>query len=181
MPRKFSPPPRVRDPDMHHGTCVTHVPWCKPGFLTSSFLTSRWLEKRSRHYRRMRNRQFYVSGKRPIGFIAVLRGFMWSMWHLASEFLHCHWVSRMITQVPRKFLWRIWVKSIGIIPQRNAMTRQIWAWFLRRLTVYDIAMSLGTLLLKWFNFNSSIDKSLYPVWGVGLNYLSFPKLQRCNT
>ena len=22
----FSPPPRVSDPDMHHGTCVTHVP-----------------------------------------------------------------------------------------------------------------------------------------------------------
>ena len=22
----FSPPPWVSDPDMHHGTCVTHVP-----------------------------------------------------------------------------------------------------------------------------------------------------------
>ena len=26
MPGTFSPPPRVIDPDMHHGTCVTHVP-----------------------------------------------------------------------------------------------------------------------------------------------------------
>ena len=26
MPETFSPPPRVSDPDMHHGTCVTHVP-----------------------------------------------------------------------------------------------------------------------------------------------------------
>ena len=26
MPGTFSPPPRVGDPDMHHGTCVTHVP-----------------------------------------------------------------------------------------------------------------------------------------------------------
>ena len=26
MPGTFSPPPQVRDPDMHHGTCVTHVP-----------------------------------------------------------------------------------------------------------------------------------------------------------
>ena len=24
----------VSDPDMHHGTCVTHVPWCMPGSLT---------------------------------------------------------------------------------------------------------------------------------------------------
>ena len=26
MPGTFSPPPRVSDPDMYHGTCVTHVP-----------------------------------------------------------------------------------------------------------------------------------------------------------
>ena len=25
MPGTFSSPPRVSDPDMHHGTCVTHV------------------------------------------------------------------------------------------------------------------------------------------------------------
>ena len=37
----FTPPPRVSDPDMHHGTCVTHVPWCMPGSLTRGFLWSR--------------------------------------------------------------------------------------------------------------------------------------------
>ena len=26
--------PLVSDPGMHHGTCVTHVPWCLPGSLT---------------------------------------------------------------------------------------------------------------------------------------------------
>ena len=26
MPGTFSPSPQVNDPDMHHGTCVTHVP-----------------------------------------------------------------------------------------------------------------------------------------------------------
>ena len=41
MPGTFSPPPRVSDPDMHHGTCVTHVPWCMPGSLTIGFLW-RW-------------------------------------------------------------------------------------------------------------------------------------------
>ena len=59
-----SPPPRVSDPNMHHGTCVTHEPWCMPGSLTSGFLWSQWLVKRSRYSRRMRNPQFYVSGKR---------------------------------------------------------------------------------------------------------------------
>ena len=34
--------------------------------LTSGFLWSRWRDKRSRHSRRMRNPQFYVSGKRPM-------------------------------------------------------------------------------------------------------------------
>ena len=41
MPGTFSPPPQVSDPDMHHGTCVTHMPWCMPGSLTSSFLWNR--------------------------------------------------------------------------------------------------------------------------------------------
>ena len=45
MPGTFPPPPRVSDPDMHHGTCVTHVLWFMPGSLTSVFLWSRRREK----------------------------------------------------------------------------------------------------------------------------------------
>ena len=41
MPGTFSSPAQVSDPDMHYGTCVTHVPWCMPGSLTSGFLWSR--------------------------------------------------------------------------------------------------------------------------------------------
>ena len=41
MPGTFSPSPHVSDPDMHHGTCVTHVPWCMPGSLTSGFIWNR--------------------------------------------------------------------------------------------------------------------------------------------
>ena len=55
MPGTFSPPPRVSDPDMYHGTCVTHVPRCMPESLTRGFLWNRWRGKRSRHSRRMRN------------------------------------------------------------------------------------------------------------------------------
>ena len=66
MPRTFSPPLWVSDLDMHHGTCVVHVPRCVPGSLTRGFLWSRWRGKRSRHTRRMHNPQFYVSGKRPM-------------------------------------------------------------------------------------------------------------------
>ena len=65
-PGRFSPPMRISDPDMHHGTCVTHMPWCMPGSLTSGFIWSRWRGKRSRHSRRMRNQQFCVFCKRPM-------------------------------------------------------------------------------------------------------------------
>ena len=41
MPGTFSPPPRVSDPEMHHDT--------------------------TRHSRRMRNPEFYVSDKTPMG------------------------------------------------------------------------------------------------------------------
>ena len=62
--------PPVSDPGMHHGTCVTHVPWCMSGSLNP-----RWRGKRSRHSRRMRNPQFYVSGKRPMTSPAVLNSY----------------------------------------------------------------------------------------------------------
>ena len=66
MSGTFSPPLRVRYPDMYYSTCMTHLPWCMPGSLTSGFLWSRWWGKRSRHSRRRCKQQFYVSGKRPI-------------------------------------------------------------------------------------------------------------------
>ena len=56
----FSPPLWVSDPDMHLGTCVTHVPWCMPGSLISGFLWSQWRGKRSQYYK------FYLSDKRPM-------------------------------------------------------------------------------------------------------------------
>ena len=45
--------PLVSDPGMHHGTCVTHVPWCMSGSLTRG-----GGEKGSRHSRCMHTRKF---------------------------------------------------------------------------------------------------------------------------
>ena len=67
MPGTFSPPLWVSDPDVHHGTCVTHVTWCISGVLWI-----RWRGKPSRHSRRMRNAQFYVSGKRSMETLSSL-------------------------------------------------------------------------------------------------------------
>ena len=71
MPGTFSPLPRLSYPDMHHGACVTHVPWCMPGSLNSGFLWRWWRGKRSRHSRRMRNKQYCVSGKRFITHLSI--------------------------------------------------------------------------------------------------------------
>ena len=67
MPGTFSPSPQVSDPDMHHGTCVTHVPWCMPGSLTSGFLWNRRRGEMFPAFPAHAHLQFYVSGKRPMG------------------------------------------------------------------------------------------------------------------
>ena len=74
MPGTFSPPPWINDPGMHHGTCVTHVPWCMPGSLVSGFLWSRLRGKRSRHSRRMRNPHFTY----------LARGPCWTFWPMMN-------------------------------------------------------------------------------------------------
>ena len=67
MPGMFSPPTRVSDPAMHHGTCVTHVPWCMPGSLTSGFIWSRWRKKTTFPAFAVHVQpKFYISGKRPM-------------------------------------------------------------------------------------------------------------------
>ena len=58
--RQFQRKPLVSDPGMHHGTCVTHVPWCMSGSLTCGDGG-----KRSRHSRRMRTRNFAYLARGP--------------------------------------------------------------------------------------------------------------------
>ena len=65
MPGTFIPPLWVSYPDLHLGTCVTHLPWCIPGSLTIDFLWGRWWRKRSRHPRRLRNPQFKYLTRSP--------------------------------------------------------------------------------------------------------------------
>ena len=93
MPGTFSPLPRVNDPGKHHGTCVTHAPWCMPGSLTSDFLWGRSHGEGSRHSRRMRNPQFYVSGKRPMGPWPPFRKRYFQMYFNEWKVLHFYWKS----------------------------------------------------------------------------------------
>ena len=65
-----SPPPKASDPDMHHGTCVTHAPWCMTGSLTSGFL---WSPRR---------------GKTFLAFPAHVQPAMLHIWQEAHEHLY---------------------------------------------------------------------------------------------
>ena len=109
MPGTFSPPPWVSNPDMDHGTCVTHVPWCMPGSLISHFLSNRRRGNRLWHIRRMHNTQFYVSGKRPITLVKVGSKVCLPMvWFRAvariattAKSSLLTWVFRCLSRVPR--------------------------------------------------------------------------------
>ena len=93
---------------MRHGTCVTHVPWCMPGSLISGFLWSCWRGKRSRRSRRMRNPQFYVSGKSPM-FIQVQ--VLWAALPLNRGQTFCNMVEiTVIKRIDRapSFMIEIW-------------------------------------------------------------------------
>ena len=97
----FSPPPRVSDPDMHHGTCVKHVPWCMPGSRNIFFLWSRWRGKRSCHSRHMRNAQFYVSDKRSMNLYIPNH----SITQLITNPVHNSWDIPMILSI------HLWLKA----------------------------------------------------------------------
>ena len=107
-----SPPPRVSNPDMHHDTSVTHVPWCTPGSLTKSSIWSRWRGKRSRHSQRMHIPHFCVSGKRPM--VSIFYRIYWIprcpySWHIAiiicltmvaiNKELHVYSLSSILSRV----------------------------------------------------------------------------------
>ena len=75
MPGTFSPSPQVSDLGMHHGTCVTHVPWCMPGSLTNGFLWNRRRGKTFPAFPAHARPQFCISGKRPMHWQSLLNNF----------------------------------------------------------------------------------------------------------
>ena len=85
---------------MHHGACLTHVPWCIPRSLNNG----QWWGNHSRHSRRMQNPLFYVSGKRPIGWWLYLDC------HLAHS---VYWLQvHKIKAIPSPKLWPSNVRCI---------------------------------------------------------------------
>ena len=112
---------RVSDPDMHHGTYVTHEPWCMLVSLTSGFLWSWW---RGRHSCRMRIPQSYASGKGPMEFSLIYQGDFWciSLWFIKRS-SQCNL---------KRYLWWlfcVWNDSFGLkYAESTAGYLSHWAW-----------------------------------------------------
>ena len=135
---RFPRPPRVIDPDMHHGTCVKHVPWCMSGSITSGFVWSRWWGKRSRHSRRMRNPQFYISGKRPMKWSVVCPSIhLFNQlarqalgWGLLSQFPPFHYFPNFsaLSKHTLDIEYHVYIWQVATQPSCGD-TCQIWMWF----------------------------------------------------
>ena len=113
--------PLVSDPGMHQGTCGTHVPWCMSGSLNHGGGGNR-----SRHSRRMRNSQFYVSGKRPIGYHLYIK----TLWprqnghHFPDDIFKCIFLNENVW-----ILIKISLKCVPEDPINNIPALvQIMAW-----------------------------------------------------
>ena len=130
---------------------VTHVPWCMPGSLTHGFLCRRWRGKRSRHSQRMRNPQFYVSGKWPIAFLSSFeRGaklnnsgliFTWS-----KSFDYAFFTKMPRAIVPNHLSNLIWELDGSWYPFMRGSHRHRWV--VIQTLIFFFVVSLNKLLYK---------------------------------
>ena len=129
--RRFQRKPRVSDPDMHHGTCVTHVSWCISGSLTRgggenvpgipgacathnfTYLTRGPLSKTTtvvRYFPRhsKRKRSWHISIHHFPLVIYELRTLRWTIFdlHYSAALLLAHWTVTAIGPVP-SYLWMV--------------------------------------------------------------------------
>ena len=117
MPGTFSPPPQFSNPDIHHGTCITHMPWCMLGSQTRGVPWSRCCGKCSQHFPRMHNPQFYVTGKRPMYMFAVL----YYSWHI-------HFRCFFIKRNPYHTMRIIKTKKDKNAPKKSDKSLEISVW-----------------------------------------------------
>ena len=186
IPGTFSRPPRVSDPDMHHGTCMAHVPWCMMGSLTSGFLWSWWRGKHSQHFRRKRlyiGLPVYKFGLCEM-FYSVSRRFRWSSCHMigrdkkiashpSSNASFCEFLSRQIRRARR--IWRArqnllssstWSYIIcSHISKWHTSTYLLTHWDLNKMTpILHTTFSNASSSLKMFDFRLTFHWSFFPIF-----------------
>ena len=117
-----------------------------PGSLTRGFLWSRWRGKRPRHSRRVRKRQFYVAGKRPMSSTPYLRVISFSRLQAILE-LRC---TEVINKHMHK-LTNIYKRTYLALFFECGQVKWSWIkiWSLQMLTTYSrrVMINFSKLLL----------------------------------
>ena len=108
--------------------------------LTSGFLWSQWRGKRSRHSQRMRNPQFYVSGKRP-------KDWLEAMPHTPVTAPPCH-QARTIKQSTYHEPWPRRQYPL-LHPRYQCLTMWLHSRRTRGLSAYDSSWQLGKPSKIW--------------------------------
>ena len=114
IPGMFSPPPRVSNPDMHHGTCVTHVPWCMPGSLTRGFL---WITL------------WFLLALYGVATIChQVRGLRWghpSLFHIATSLLIWYKIV-CLRDISYRLIWLELINMFSVYAQSGTHSRFNW-------------------------------------------------------
>ena len=153
-------PPLVSDPDMHQGTCVMQVPWCMPESLTGGFLWSRWQGKRSTHFRRMRNPQFYVSGKRHVN-IGVVDEYILNMSKAKGRRVFCSYAWPQTHRYCRE------TKYIFTITENNFVPGHV------KIDIFSSAMQHGKTTAIPLGYVISYEYPNGDQFATALSYRSF--------
>ena len=171
----FSLPPLVSYPDMHHGTCLTHLPWCKPESLTSGFGLSRWRGNRSWHSRCMHNTPYYASGKRPIATLvagvscSILLRYILSQGYVLLKLHLANGVNVNVKMI-------LWIYEISLVRfYKNGFLIQLIGWITLWLTILDWEC------ISQFDANSwySHVHGLRPAWWSWQIYDKIKKKMKC--
>ena len=153
----FFPPPQVSDPNMHLGTCITHMLWCMQGLLTSSFLWSRWRGKLSRYSQHMRNPQFCISGKRPKG----------KLWDFIVRNMH---TSQLWWQL-YKIIVNSQKTSHSLLPWASygvslvSISKQKYNLALYHIVSVSLLLHMGFQLCNHYTLSTTSDKLQGQHWG----------------
>ena len=130
--RRFQRKPIVCDPGMHHGTCVTHVPWCMSGSITrdggenvpgipgacASAILRIWQEAHATEViksqqNQAKNKLQYIPRNTHtvfalLCFVVVIH---WLIFPYPSRSLHWHCGNLTIAPMPAKQPWWIWINT----------------------------------------------------------------------
>ena len=146
--RRLQRKPPVSDPGMHHGTCVTHVPWCMSGSLTCA-----GRENVPGIPQRMRTRNFTYLARGPsynFHYRSRWTVKLSSLWY-SNVFEKCH----MICVILRDWYPRLGVSNYGWINFEH------WNWYFSLASNKSTCMGLSYVLQIWDYYSIVVSVQIF--------------------